>query len=83
VTGRYLLRDSYPIDIAAAADGLTLTVPGQPPAVLLPLQSGHYRHPGLDLEIRFQPSADQPYTLQLRQENITQTATRATPAIPQ
>ena len=37
VTGRYLLRDDYPIDIAAADGRLTLIAAGQPPAVLLPV----------------------------------------------
>jgi CubicO group peptidase (beta-lactamase class C family) len=77
VTGRYLLQDNYPIDIAAADGRLTLTVPGHPSAILLPLQNGHYRHPGLDLEIWFHRTADQPYTMELRQEGITQTATRS------
>jgi CubicO group peptidase (beta-lactamase class C family) len=77
VTGSYLLRDNYPIDIAAADGLLTLTVPGQPSTLLLPLPSGHYRHPGLDLEISFHQAADQPYTMELRQEGITQTATRS------
>ena len=40
VTGRYLLRDDYPIDIAAADGRLTLIAAGQPPAVLLPLSGG-------------------------------------------
>jgi CubicO group peptidase (beta-lactamase class C family) len=77
VTGRYLLQDNYPIDIAAADDRLTLTAAGQPSALLLPLQSGHYRHPGLDLEIWFHQTADQTYTMELRQEGITQIATRS------
>jgi CubicO group peptidase (beta-lactamase class C family) len=77
VTGRYLLRDDYPIDITAAGGQLTLIAAGQPPAALLPLSEGRYRHPGLDLEITFQRTDDQPYTLALRQEGTTQTATRA------
>jgi hypothetical protein len=77
VTGRYLLQDNYPIDITAADERLTLTAAGQPSAVLLPLRSGHYRHPGLDLEIRFHRTADRPRTLELRQEGIAQTATRS------
>ena len=61
-----------------AADGrLTFTAAGQPPAVLLPLPTGRYRHPGLDLEITFQRTDDQPYTMELRQEGTAQTATQA------
>jgi CubicO group peptidase (beta-lactamase class C family) len=77
VTGRYLLRDDYPIDIGTADGRLTLTAPGQPAAVLLPLPDGRYRHPGLDLEIRFHRVGDEPSTMELRQENDTQTATCA------
>ncbi|MEV6851587.1 serine hydrolase domain-containing protein [Actinoplanes sp. NPDC051411] len=77
VTGRYLLQDNCPIDITAADGRLTLTAAGQPPALLLRLPSGHYRHPGLDLEIRFHRAADQSSTMELRQEGIAQTATRS------
>jgi CubicO group peptidase (beta-lactamase class C family) len=77
VTGRYLLRDNYPIDITAADGRLTLTSSGQPPAVLRPLSAGRYRHPGLDLEITFQRTDDQTYIMDLRQEGTTQTATQA------
>ncbi|HEX6685854.1 MAG TPA: serine hydrolase domain-containing protein [Candidatus Limnocylindrales bacterium] len=76
VTGRYLLRDDYPIDVTIVDDRLTLTAGGQPPAVLLPLPGGGYRHPGLDLQVTFQRSGDQPYVMELRQEGTTQTATR-------
>ena len=76
-TGRYLLQDNYPIDIAAADGRLTFTAAGQPPAVLLPLPTGRYRHPGLNLEITFQRTDDQPYTMELRQEGTAQTATQA------
>ena len=76
VTGRYLLRDGYPIDVAAADGRLTFTAAGQPPVVLRPLPNGHYRHPGLDLEVRFARTADQPYAMELRQEGATQSATR-------
>jgi CubicO group peptidase (beta-lactamase class C family) len=76
VTGRYLLREDYPIDITAAGGRLTLTAPHQPPAVLRQLLHGRYRLPELDLEIRFQRTDDQTCTMQLRQENVTQTATR-------
>lgn len=54
VTGRYLLRENYPIDIAAADGRLTLTAPNQPSAGLRQLPNGRYQLPGLDLEIRFQ-----------------------------
>jgi len=77
VTGHYLLQDNYPIDISAADGRLTLTTAGQQPALLLLLQSGHYRHPGLDLEIRFHRTADQPYTMELWQEGTARTATRS------
>lgn len=76
VTGRYLLRENYPIDITAADGRLTLTAPNQPPAVLRHLPNGRYQVAGLDLEIRFQQADDQTYTMELRQENLTQTATR-------
>jgi hypothetical protein len=76
VTGRYLLRDDYSIDITAIDDRLTLTADGQPSAVLLPLTNGHYRHPGFDLEISFQRAGEESYTMELRQEGITQTASR-------
>jgi CubicO group peptidase (beta-lactamase class C family) len=75
VTGRYLLRENYPIDVVAAGGRLTLTSPNQPAAVLQPLPNGHYRLPGLDLEINFRAD-DQTYTMELSQENLTQTATR-------
>jgi CubicO group peptidase (beta-lactamase class C family) len=82
VAGRYLLRDDYPVDITTTAGQLTLTVPGQPPARLLPLSTGHYRHPEIDLEVWFQRTADQPYTMHLRQENVTQTAPRSGQPLP-
>ncbi|MEU7905386.1 serine hydrolase domain-containing protein [Actinoplanes sp. NPDC049118] len=71
VTGRYLLRDDFPIDVAAADGGLSLTAAGQSPAILVPLRDGGFRHPGLDLEVRFQRDI-----MELRQEGVTQTATR-------
>jgi hypothetical protein len=77
VTGRYLLPDNYPIDIATVDGRLTLAAAGQPPAPLRPLRNGRYRHPGLDLEISFQRTADQPDVMRLRQEGVTQTATRS------
>jgi CubicO group peptidase (beta-lactamase class C family) len=74
VTGRYLLRDDYPIDITADDDGrLILTAPHQPPALLTPLAGGGYRLPGADLEITFRRGDDDRYLAELRQENITQT----------
>jgi CubicO group peptidase (beta-lactamase class C family) len=76
VTGRYLLRENYPIDIIATDGRLALMAPNQPPAVLTQLPNGAYRLPGVDLEIRFQRADDQTYTVELRQENLTQTATR-------
>jgi hypothetical protein len=77
VTGRYLLRDNYPIDITAADGRLTLSSSGQPPAILLPLSAGRYRHPGFDLEITFQRTDDRTYIMDLRQEGTTQTAKQA------
>jgi CubicO group peptidase (beta-lactamase class C family) len=77
VTGRYLLPDDYPIDITAADGRLMLTTAGQRPAVLLLLSGGRYRHPGLDLEITFQRTDDQRYTMHMRQEGTTHEATRA------
>ncbi len=77
MTGRYmLLREDYPIDIVAADGHLTLAAPNQRPAVLRQMPDGHYRLPGLDVEIRFQRTDAQTHTIQLRQENHTQTATR-------
>lgn len=76
VTGRYLLRENYPIDITTSNGRLTLTAPNQPPAVLEQLPDGGYRLPGVDLRIRFPRGDDQTYTAELRQENLTQTATR-------
>jgi CubicO group peptidase (beta-lactamase class C family) len=77
VTGRYLLREDYPIDIAAADGRLTFTAPNQPPAVLRQLPDGRYRLPGLDLEIGFQQAGDQTCAMELRQENGTERATRS------
>ncbi|MEU7588411.1 serine hydrolase domain-containing protein [Micromonospora sp. NPDC049230] len=73
VSGRYLLRDDYPIDIALSDGHLTLSAAGQRPVVLRADPDGRYLHPGLDLEIRFLP-AD---VLELRQEGVTQTAKRS------
>jgi CubicO group peptidase (beta-lactamase class C family) len=72
VTGRYLLRDDFPIDITAADGRLTFAAPGRPPVALSPLENGHHRHPGLDLELRF----PRPGVLEVRQEGHTQIATR-------
>jgi CubicO group peptidase (beta-lactamase class C family) len=76
VTGRYLLRDDFPLEITAADGRLSLAAAGRPPAVLLPLPGGGYRHPGLDLEIGFRRSGDR-LSLELRQGGVTQTATRS------
>lgn len=77
VTGQYLLRDGYTITLTAADGRLTLSAPGQAPAVLQPLPTGYYRHPALDLEVRFRRTDGQAYTVELRQEGVTQTATPA------
>jgi CubicO group peptidase (beta-lactamase class C family) len=77
VAGRYLLREDYPVDITAADGRLTFAAVGQPPAILIPLSTGRYRHPGLDLEIVFRQDNDQPRTIDLRQEGSIQTATQA------
>lgn len=71
VAGRYLLRDDFAIDITVEDGRLAFAAAGRPPVVLLPLPNGHYRHPGLDLELSF-PRAG---SLELRQEGSTQTAT--------
>ncbi|MEK8107804.1 serine hydrolase domain-containing protein [Micromonospora sp. M12] len=68
VTGRYLLRDDYPIDVALTDGQLTFSAAAQPPVVLLAGPDGRYLHPGLDLEVRFLPSDGQRHTLELRQE---------------
>jgi CubicO group peptidase (beta-lactamase class C family) len=75
VTGRYLLRDDYPVQIQADGDRLTCTVPGQRPVELVPLPGSRYRVPGLDCEISF-GQADGDITLQIRQEDMTETGTR-------
>ncbi|MEV5208882.1 serine hydrolase domain-containing protein [Micromonospora sp. NPDC053740] len=78
VTGRYVLRDDYPIDVALADGQLTLAAATQQPVVLLAGPDGSYRHPDLDLEVRFVRTDDQPHVLELRQEGVTQTARPAT-----
>ncbi|RAN92017.1 hypothetical protein GAR05_06581 [Micromonospora saelicesensis] len=80
VAGRYVLRDDYPIDIALTDGQLTFAAATQQPVVLLANPDGRYRHPDLDLEVRFVRTDDQPYVLELRQEGVTQTAR---PAIQQ
>jgi hypothetical protein len=77
VTGRYVLRDDYPIDIAVTNGQLTFSAAAQQPVVLLADPDGRYLHPGLDLEVRFLQNNDQPYILELRQEGVTQTATQS------
>jgi CubicO group peptidase (beta-lactamase class C family) len=77
VTGRYLLRDGYAIDVALADDRLTFTVTGQTPAVLPALPDGSYRLPGLDLQVRFpSPRNGESQVMELWQENAVQIATR-------
>jgi hypothetical protein len=82
VTGRYLLLDNLSIDIGSVDGRLTFATAGQPSAVLRPGPGGHYQHPGLDLDITFQHSAGQPVTMDLRQEGVTQTATRSVTGSP-
>ncbi|MEU7798993.1 hypothetical protein AB0J14_15805 [Micromonospora arborensis] len=77
VTGRYVLHDDYPIDIAVTDGQLTFSAPAQQPVALLADPDGRYLHPGLDLEVRFVQTNDQPYSLELRQEGVTQIATPA------
>ncbi|MCG5469560.1 beta-lactamase family protein [Micromonospora sp. LAH09] len=76
VAGRYALRDDYPIDIAVSDGHLTFSAADQQPVVLLTAPGGLYLHPGLDLEVRFVQSSDQHRILELRQEGVTQTATK-------
>ncbi|MCX5117859.1 hypothetical protein OG992_11760 [Micromonospora sp. NBC_00362] len=78
VTGRYVLRDDYPIDIALTDGQLTFAASTQQPVVLSAAPDGSYRHPDLDLEVRFVQTDDQPHVLELRQEGVTQTARPAT-----
>ncbi|MGC5288553.1 serine hydrolase domain-containing protein [Micromonospora sp. DT231] len=77
VSGRYVLRDDYPIDIAVTDGHLTFSAGGQQPVVLRADQDGRYLHPGLDLEIRFLPANGRPDIVELRQEGVTQTARRS------
>ncbi|MFG1869219.1 serine hydrolase domain-containing protein [Micromonospora arborensis] len=77
VTGRYVLHDGYPIDIAVTNGQLTFSAPAQQPVALLADPDGRYLHPGLDLEVRFVQTNDQSYSLELRQEGVTQIATPA------
>ncbi|MEU8329103.1 serine hydrolase domain-containing protein [Micromonospora sp. NPDC048839] len=77
VSGHYVLRDDYPIDVAVTDGQLIFSAPGQQPVTLLAASGGGYLHPGLDLEIRFLPSDGQPHILELRQEGVTQTAKRS------
>ncbi|MEH1164168.1 serine hydrolase domain-containing protein [Micromonospora sp. CPCC 205539] len=74
VTGRYVLRDDYPIDITVTNGQLTFSAAAQQPVVLRAAPDGRYLHPGLDLEVRFLQTDDQPYVLELRQEGVAQTA---------
>ncbi len=77
VVGRYRLRDDFVVEIAAADNGLTAAMPGQPPVVLAPLDSDdRYRIPGLDCEIRFRLADGQRPTVEIKQESRTETATR-------
>jgi len=75
LTGRYLLREDYPVDILASDGHLTLTAPGQRPVDLLQLPGGRYQIPGLDCKITFQATDGRP-ELRIRQEDTTQTAAR-------
>lgn len=77
MAGHYLLRDDYPIDVAAVGGRLTLAAPGQAPAELAPLDDdGRYRLPGLDCVITFRRGDDQVCTMDLTQEGNTETAIR-------
>jgi hypothetical protein len=62
VTGRYLLREDYPVTIEDNGAALTLTVPGQAPVDLLPLPGDRYQVAGLDCEITFDPADGAPAT---------------------
>jgi len=75
-TGRYLLRDDYLIEIGSVDGRLTITAPGQPTVALLPLAGDRYRVPGLDCEIRFPCAAEHVSAMEIRQEDVTETATR-------
>ncbi|HET7012589.1 MAG TPA: serine hydrolase domain-containing protein [Streptosporangiaceae bacterium] len=75
VTGRYLLRDDFPIDVVAGPATLSVQVPGQPSVELTPLPGGRYRFPGLDSQVWFEQE-DDAIILHLHQEGETQSAPR-------
>lgn len=75
LTGRYLLREDFPVDVVADGTRLTFSASGQHPVDLLPLPGGRYRLPALDCEITFGHSDGQP-VMRIRQEGSTQTAAR-------
>jgi CubicO group peptidase (beta-lactamase class C family) len=76
ITGRYLLRDDFPIDVEASPATLSVTAPGQRPVQLAPLPGGRYRFPGLDSQVWFERE-DDAIILRLRQEGGTESAQRA------
>jgi CubicO group peptidase (beta-lactamase class C family) len=76
VTGRYLLREDYALEIRAPGGSLTCAAADQRPVDLVPLPGGRYRLPGLDCEITFDHVDGSP-ALRLRQEGTVQTAVRA------
>jgi len=76
VTGCYLLRDDYAIEIGRRDGTLTITAPGQSTVALLRLADDRYRVPGLDCEIRFLHADEHVSAMEIRQEDVTDTATR-------
>ncbi|MGH3656012.1 MAG: hypothetical protein ACRDUA_05090, partial [Micromonosporaceae bacterium] len=77
LVGRYLLRSQLPVEVAAADGGLTLVVPGQRPATLIPL-AGYLRYhlPGLDCDITFRRENGRFDIMELKQAGNTEIATR-------
>jgi hypothetical protein len=75
ITGRYLLREDYPVDIAADGRRLTFAAGGQQPAELLTLPGGRYTLAGLDCQITFEENDGLPI-MHIRQQTTVQTARR-------
>ena len=75
VTGCYLLRDNFPIEVEAGPSTLSVKAPGQSPVDLAPLPGGRYRFPGLDCQVWFERE-DDAIVLHLHQEGEARSAPR-------